>query len=225
VIDPAIGRRIDLMVNVGLPGQIQREQLLIKYFKQYCLGQPGLIIENDFVTTRYVRRLAEKMKGLSGAEIETICLVAASRGLNRPDQTLTAPLLESVVQETLVKNAKIVSKWKYDDEQQDEVVNAGPSGAPGAAPSVPNAVPSVSVPVTTAPELKNSSGQLPMISEGVAADVQAIPQKPAVETLTPEVEAPEIQVPQVKVGVTEVRRVIVSPEDLQIDTAELAAAA
>jgi hypothetical protein len=64
-----------------------------------------------------------------------------------------------------------------------------------------------------------------MISEGVAADVQAIPQKPAVETLTPEVEAPEIQVPQVKVGVTEVRRVIVSPEDLQIDTAELAAAA
>ena len=74
-IDPAIlrGGRFSEKVEIGVPGQPNRERLLRKYLQEVTL---------DFS----VERLAERLAGLSPADIEAVCKSAVRTAFGRSDR-------------------------------------------------------------------------------------------------------------------------------------------
>lgn len=81
-IDPAIlrGGRFSEKVEIGVPGQANRERLLRKYLKQVTF---------DFS----VERMAERLAGLSPADIEAVCKSAVRTAFGRSDRDDIIPPL------------------------------------------------------------------------------------------------------------------------------------
>ena len=81
-IDPAIrrGGRLSEKIEIGLPGEANRERLLRRYLQD-------LTIEFD------IDRVAERLAGLSPADIEAVCKSATRRAFGRGDQDDRVPPL------------------------------------------------------------------------------------------------------------------------------------
>jgi transitional endoplasmic reticulum ATPase len=81
-IDPAImrGGRFSEKIEIPLPGQQNRERLLRKYLA-------GLAVECE------IDRLAERLTGLSPADIEAVCKSAVRRAFGRTDNNELPPLV------------------------------------------------------------------------------------------------------------------------------------
>jgi transitional endoplasmic reticulum ATPase len=81
-IDPAIrrGGRFSEKIQIGAPGQANRERLLRKYLQ-------------DLTLQFQVERLAERLAGLSPADIEAVCKSAARHAFGRGDRDDRVPPL------------------------------------------------------------------------------------------------------------------------------------
>ena len=81
-IDPAImrGGRFSEKIEISLPGQQNRERLVNKYLA-------GLAVECE------VSRLAERLSGLSPADIEAVCKSATRKALGRSSSNELPPLV------------------------------------------------------------------------------------------------------------------------------------
>jgi transitional endoplasmic reticulum ATPase len=81
-IDPAIrrGGRFSEKIEIGAPGQANRERLLRKYLQ-------------DLTFEFQVERLAERLAGLSPADIEAVCKSAARHAFGRGDRDDRVPPL------------------------------------------------------------------------------------------------------------------------------------
>jgi transitional endoplasmic reticulum ATPase len=81
-IDPAIrrGGRFSEKIEIGAPGQANRERLLRKYLQ-------------DLTLEFQVERLAERLAGLSPADIEAVCKSAARHAFGRSDRDDRVPPL------------------------------------------------------------------------------------------------------------------------------------
>lgn len=81
-IDPAIrrGGRFSEKIEIGLPGQVNRERLLRRYLQD-------LAIEFD------LKMVGDRLAGLSPADIEAVCKSAARRALGRGDRDDCVPPL------------------------------------------------------------------------------------------------------------------------------------
>ncbi|MBO8161955.1 MAG: ATP-binding protein [Thermosipho sp. (in: Bacteria)] len=85
LLDKALWRRFNICIEIPLPSLENRKLLFKKYLSKYKL------VTNISFTT-----LAEITKGLSGADIETVCVRAAKRSIITSEPAET-PLLEEII--------------------------------------------------------------------------------------------------------------------------------
>jgi SpoVK/Ycf46/Vps4 family AAA+-type ATPase len=107
VLDEAMNRRITYHMEVGLPGPVERAQILAKYCSPMKKDKL-LTIQSPVFTNVFYKKIAENTKGLSGADLEDICAQTENEGY------LNGNSIDNVLVETVVEKVKNKHTQKND---------------------------------------------------------------------------------------------------------------
>lgn len=78
LLDPAVGRRFDRLVEISMPGKVEREAILV-----------NLAAGSDVDGNRVLRIIAEACEGMSGSDLERLWVTARRRAVLRGEATAT----------------------------------------------------------------------------------------------------------------------------------------
>lgn len=111
--DWAINDRLDELVEFGLPGEAERERILLQYFKEYIIDPASsgsrsqrLKVATDFDWIAKMTKLAKETKGLSGRELSKLVFGWQASAYASDDGVLTEKLIDRNMEESLRQHAQ-----------------------------------------------------------------------------------------------------------------------
>jgi len=120
--DWAINDRLDELVNFALPGQMERERILLQYFKQY-IADPATsgarrqrLRLADFDWVQKVREISHKTEGMSGRELSKLVFGWQASAYASEDGVLTVKMIEDNTVEAMKQHARKMD-WLADKKK------------------------------------------------------------------------------------------------------------
>ncbi|KAI6179304.1 hypothetical protein M3Y98_00596000 [Aphelenchoides besseyi] len=106
--DWAINDRLDELVEFGLPGDAERERILLQYFKEYVVDAASsgsrsqrLKVSTEFDWIAKMKEVGQKTKGMSGRELSKLVFGWVSSAYASEDGVLSAEIIERNTEEAL----------------------------------------------------------------------------------------------------------------------------
>uniref|UniRef100_A0A914LGX8 AAA+ ATPase domain-containing protein n=1 Tax=Meloidogyne incognita TaxID=6306 RepID=A0A914LGX8_MELIC len=133
--DWAVNDRLDELVEFDLPGDIERERLLLQYFKEY-IADPATsgsrrqrLKLGNFEWIPKMKEIAEKTKGMSGRELSKLVFGWQASAYASEDGILTSKMIDEY-SDQVIKQHKRKMEWLAAErglEQNNQVLPEQPT--------------------------------------------------------------------------------------------------
>lgn len=141
--DWAVNDRLDELVEFDLPGEKERERILLQYFKQY-IADPATsgsrkqrLKLGDFEWIPKLKEIAKRTAGMSGRELSKLVFGWQASAYASEDGVLTAAMIEQNTAEVL-KQHKRKMEWLHAERAKLAMATAsGPQQMPNVSKFAP----------------------------------------------------------------------------------------
>jgi|GEM_PF-5446347 ATPase family AAA domain-containing protein 3A/B len=106
-LDEAVLSRIDKVIEVPLPGDSERERLILLYVKKYLTK--GILGVKEILTSQRIIEAVKSTEGFSGRDIEKFVGELLSRAMTE-NKTLTGAIWDDVLREKIVQHKQTL-EW------------------------------------------------------------------------------------------------------------------
>lgn len=126
--DWAVNDRLDELVEFTLPGPLERERILLQYFREF-IAEPATsgsrrqrLKLSDFDWIGKCHEIAEKTEGMSGRELSKLVLGWQASAYAAEDGVLTTEMIDRNTAEAMVQHKR---KMMWLDEEQKSIREKG----------------------------------------------------------------------------------------------------